>query len=58
MLKAQNLSIPCRGMANGSTAVSSVIHNSKQKVLVAGSLFLAGEVLDTFAAPRDILDLA
>jgi dihydrofolate synthase/folylpolyglutamate synthase len=57
-LNSLNIAIPCRGMDNGPTAVSSVIHNSKQKVLVAGSLFLAGEVLDTFAAPRDILDLA
>ena len=57
-LNSLNIAIPCRGMDNGPTAVSSVIHNTKQKVLVAGSLFLAGEVLDTFAAPRDILDLA
>ena len=57
MLKELAIDIPCRGMDNGSTAVSTVICNSRQKVLVAGSLFLAGEVLDTFSAPRDILDL-
>ena len=57
MLKEQNIDIPARGMENASVAVSTTLHNTRQKVLAAGSLFLAGEVLDTFAAPRNILDL-
>ena len=58
MLTKQGCSVPVHSEDNGSLAVSAALHKNKRKILAAGSLFLAGEVLDTFADPRSILDLA
>ena len=55
---ARKLGIPASERANALLAVNDALAGSSRKVLVAGSLYLAGEVLADLADRRSVLDLA
>ncbi len=55
---AQTLGVPASERANALLAVNDALAGSSRKVLVAGSLYLAGEVLAGLADRRSVLDLA
>ncbi len=48
---------PCHAVPNALLAVNHALGNPERKVLVAGSLYLAGEVLAAMADRRAVLDL-
>ena len=49
---------PAIKLAEEGVTVNDALADSKCRVLVAGSLYLAGEVLSGMADRRDVLDLA
>ena len=55
---ARKLNVPASERANALLAVNDALADSPRKVLVAGSLYLAGEVLADFADRHLVLDLA
>lgn len=57
-LAAECCSVPSRAAENALLAVNDALADSKCRVLVAGSLYLAGEVLSGMADRRSVLDLA
>ena len=55
---ARKLGVPAEERANALLAVNDALADTSRKVLVAGSLYLAGEVLADLADRRSVLDLA
>ena len=55
---ARKLNVPASERANALLAVNDALADSPRKVLVAGSLYLAGEVLADLADRHLVLDLA
>ncbi len=49
--------VPARPAANALLAVNDALAGSNRRILVAGSLYLAGEVLQKLADPGEALDL-
>ncbi len=49
--------VPCRATDNALLAVNEALIDPNLRVLVAGSLYLAGEVLGGLAEPSQVLDL-
>lgn len=56
-LASQISQVPARGADNALLAVNEALANSKYRIIVAGSLYLAGEVLSGLADRRAVLDL-
>ncbi len=59
MAAEAGIDVPCRADANALLAVNAALTDgSGRRVLSAGSLYLAGEVLAAFARRSEVLDLA
>ncbi len=54
---AAPLGVPCRGADCAVEAVNLALAGTPGQVLAAGSLYLAGEILQAFAPPEAVLDL-